>query len=181
MLTAAERASLLAHARLSVRQAAARREVAAPGPPGDAPALVAAAGAFVTLHGEQRSLRGCIGYVEARRALWFTVWDAAREAALSDPRFEPVAPSEVESLSIEISVLGALRAAEAAAVRVGQHGVVLSRGPRRGLLLPQVAVEHGWDTERFLDAACEKAGISPGSWREGGARIEIFTAEVFGT
>lgn len=181
MLSPAERTSLLAHARLSVREAAAGREGATPKPPEGAPALEAAAGAFVTLHKEARSLRGCVGFVESRRGLWFTVWDAAREAAVCDPRFKPVAPAEVEALAIEISVLGTLQSADPAAVRVGQHGIVLSRGPRRGLLLPQVAVEHGWDRERFLDAGCEKAGLPEGAWREAGAKIEIFTAEVFGT
>ncbi|MEK7466786.1 MAG: AmmeMemoRadiSam system protein A [Planctomycetota bacterium] len=181
MLSPAERSSLLAHARLAVREAAAGRKPAAPAPPSNSPALAAAAGAFVTLHSGVRALRGCIGYVEARRALWVTVWDAARQAALDDPRFEPVKPVEVDSLAIEISVLGTLQSADAASVRVGQHGIVLSRGPRRGLLLPQVAVERGWDTERFLDAGCEKAGLPPGAWREAGAKIEVFTAEVFGT
>ncbi|KAF0245832.1 MAG: hypothetical protein FD180_1244 [Planctomycetota bacterium] len=181
MLSTAERSSLLAHARLAVREAAAGREPAAPAPPSDSPSLAAAAGAFVTLHGSGRSLRGCIGYVEARRPLWVTVWDAARQAALDDPRFQPVNHAEVDTLAIEISVLGALQAADPASVRIGQHGIVLSRGPRRGLLLPQVAVEHGWDAERFLEAGCEKAGLPPNSWRDAGARIEVFTAEVFGT
>ena len=179
MLGPSDRATLLSHARAAVREAAARRDAGVPPLPAGAPALAVASGAFVTLHELSRRLRGCIGYVEPRRALWVTVWDAARQAALDDPRFEPVTPPEVDALAIEISVLGALQPADPAAVRVGQHGVVLSRGPRRGLLLPQVPVEHGWDRDQFLDAGCEKAGLPPGSWRDAGAKLEIFTAEVF--
>ncbi|MCC6739889.1 MAG: AmmeMemoRadiSam system protein A [Planctomycetia bacterium] len=181
MLTPEERKALLGHARESVRAAAAGGRAACPAPPADRPALLALAGAFVTLHSPDQGLRGCIGFVEARRPLWPTVWDAAREAAVSDPRFEPVAAAEVDLLTLEISVLGPLLPASALDVRVGEHGIVLSRGPRRGLLLPQVPVEHGWDRDRFLEAACDKAGLPRGAWRDAAVTLEIFSAEVFGT
>jgi AmmeMemoRadiSam system protein A len=143
------------------------------------PSLASPAGAFVTLHAAGGELRGCIGFVEARRPLWTTVWAAARDAALEDPRFDAVRPSEVRDLLIEISVLSPLQPALPRNVRVGEHGIVLSLGPRRGLLLPQVATERGWSRERFLDAGCEKAGLPRDAWRTG-ASLEVFTAEVFG-
>ncbi len=181
MLTPGERKAVLAHARDSVREAAAGRSTPCPAAPAASPALSAPSGAFVTLHSPDGTLRGCIGFIEARRPLWPTVWEAAREAAISDPRFEPVSPAEVDALRLEISALGPLRPASPADVRVGEHGIVLSRGPRRGLLLPQVPAEFGWDREQFLDAGCEKAGLPRGAWRDGSASLEIFPAEVFGS
>lgn len=181
MLSPAEREALLAHARDSVRAAAAGRTAPCPPAPAAFPALSAPSGAFVTLHAADGDLRGCIGFIEARRPLWPTVWEAAREAAVSDPRFEPVSPAEVDTLRFEISVLGPPRPATPPDVRVGEHGIILSRGPRRGLLLPQVPVEHHWDREQFLDAGCDKAGLPRGAWRDGTASLEIFPAEVFGS
>ncbi|MCE9582859.1 MAG: AmmeMemoRadiSam system protein A [Planctomycetes bacterium] len=179
MLAAADRTALLDLARATVR--AASTGALAPPVPAGAPALAALAGAFVTLRDPDGGLRGCIGYIEAKNPLHETVRAAAREAAISDPRFEPVTPVEAAALSIEISVLSAIAPAEASSVRPGLHGVVLSRGPRRGLLLPQVATENGWNVEQFLEACCDKAGLPRTAWRDGSAKIEIFTAEVFGS
>ncbi|MBI2921286.1 MAG: AmmeMemoRadiSam system protein A [Planctomycetes bacterium] len=176
MFTLEERTLLLAHARSSVRTTVLKTGDRMPPHPGH-PALETPAGAFTTLHDAGGRLRGCIGFVEARFRVWETVWRTAAEAALEDPRFDPVAPPELAGLSYEISILSALRRAAANEVRAGLHGVLLSRGGRRGLLLPQVATEHGWDTETFLDACCEKAGLARGSWRAE-AKIEVFTAEV---
>lgn len=176
MFTPEERTLLLAHARSSVRTTVLRTGETMPAHPGHA-ALETPAGAFTTLHDAGGRLRGCIGFVEARFRVWETVWRTAAEAAQEDPRFEPVTPAELAGLSYEISILSSLRRAAAQEVRAGLHGVLLSRGGRRGLLLPQVATEHGWDTERFLDACCEKAGLPLGSWRSE-AKIEIFTAEI---
>ena len=64
-------------------------------------------------------------------------------------------------------------------IEVGRHGIIISRGGRRGLLLPQVAVEYGWDRDTFLDQTCVKAGLAPGVWKDAGTTIEIFSAEIF--
>jgi len=142
-----------------------------------AEALRTPCGAFVTLYKGKR-LRGCIGYIEAFRPLYATVRECARAAALEDPRFEPVVPSELPSLHLEISVLSPLVDVAPQVIEVGRHGLLISRGVQRGLLLPQVAVEWNWDREQFLQETCLKAGLPPDAWQHG-ARIQAFTAEVF--
>ncbi|HEX5410378.1 MAG TPA: AmmeMemoRadiSam system protein A [Terriglobia bacterium] len=142
-----------------------------------APALLECRGAFVTLrkHGE---LRGCIGHVQTSSPLYKTVQECAVAAALSDPRFRPVTPDETPLLHMGISVLSTPEAIAPEQVVIGMHGLIISRGFRRGLLLPQVPVTWNWDREQFLEQTCLKAGLHSGAWRTG-ARIEAFTAEVF--
>ena len=140
--------------------------------------LVEPCGAFVSLHKAGR-LRGCIGYVQALRPLYQTVCECAREAALNDPRFAPVAVEELPQLHLEISVLSPMEEIPADQVEVGRHGLLISRGSLRGLLLPQVAVEFRWDRQKFLEETCLKAGLPPDAWKHG-ARIQAFTAQVFG-
>lgn len=136
-------------------------------------------GAFVTLH-KGRNLRGCIGTFEASAPLLDTVQRMAVAAATSDPRFPPVDLDELGELHIEISALSPLRRAAADEVEVGVHGIYITRGFRRGVLLPQVATENGWDRETFLEHTCLKAGLDRDAWKDPDARIELFTAEVFG-
>ncbi len=135
-------------------------------------------GAFVTLH-ENRALRGCIGMVIAVGPLDETVRAMARAAALEDTRFPPVTEAELESLQLEISVLSPMFEIAPEDVVVGRHGLMVSYGDRRGLLLPQVAPEWGWDRETFLAQTCRKAGLVLDQWKHG-AKLEAFTAEVFG-
>jgi len=135
-------------------------------------------GAFTTLHLEGR-LRGCVGYIAALKPLIQTVAETAVSAAFYDPRFPPVTPNEAPHLRIEISVLSLPEPIRPEHVVPGVHGLIVSLGPRRGLLLPQVAGEHGWDRETFLAQTCVKAGLPPDAWKTG-ATIEAFTAEVFG-
>ncbi len=142
--------------------------------------LTRKAAAFVTLRGADLRLRGCVGYTEARQTLWRTVADAAVGAAFHDGRFPAVKREELAGLSIQISVLSPLFAIRPDEVVVGVHGLVVELGGRRGLLLPQVASEQGWDREQFLDSTSRKAGLSAGSWREPGAQVLAFTAEYFG-
>jgi len=144
----------------------------------DDPVLGEKRGGFVTLKISGR-LRGCIGYIEAVKPLLETVREMALSAAFNDYRFEPVTRDEVERLAVEISVLSPVREAEASEIEVGRHGVIITGNGRRGLLLPQVAVEYGWDRDTFLDQTCVKAGLPPGSWREKGTTIEVFSAEIF--
>jgi uncharacterized protein len=135
-------------------------------------------GAFVTIHtgGE---LRGCIGRVDADTPLYLAVEQLAVAAATRDPRFDPLRAEELPETRVEVSVLSPLRSARAEDVEIGKHGLVITRGVRRGLLLPQVAIEHKLDREHFLDETCAKAGLPPGAWNEPGTTLEIFTAEVF--
>ena len=136
--------------------------------------------AFVTLHAGGR-LRGCIGAIEPREySLAETIVMMARAASREDPRFEPLRPDELRGLHVEISVLGPLvPVASADEIVVGRDGLVVEEGYRRGLLLPQVPVEWGWDRETFLDQTCVKAGLPPDAWRRG-AQVFRFEAEVFG-
>jgi len=165
----------------------ARRAVAAclngaPPPPLDDPDLPAfAAGAFVTIE-KGGELRGCIGSLEADRPVAETVARVAASAALEDPRFPPLRLAELGLIDLEISVLGPLEPVDPpdpARIVVGRHGLVVERGLRRGLLLPQVAVEWQWDADAFLAQTCVKAGLARDAWQSG-ARVFRFTAEVFG-
>lgn len=133
--------------------------------------------AFVTLH-ERGRLRGCIGYVQRLKPLHETVVDCAISAALQDPRFHPLRPEEMDDLHIEISVLSPFFEIRPEEVEVGKHGLMISRGAQRGLLLPQVATELNWTREKFLEETCVKAGMERDAWQRG-AKLEGFTAFVF--
>jgi AmmeMemoRadiSam system protein A len=133
--------------------------------------------AFVTLRGGER-LRGCIGYTEPHAPLYRTVQECTVAAATEDPRFPRVTAGEVGDLRIEISVLTPLSPVRPEDVKAGVHGLMIRKGERRGLLLPQVALEHGWDREAFLAQVCAKAGLPSDAWKEG-AELYSFTAEVF--
>jgi hypothetical protein len=142
------------------------------------PRLAAPSGAFVTLRRRDGRLRGCIGSLEPRRPLLDSVVESARAAARRDPRFAPLGADEVADVTIEVSVLGGLLPVEdPAAIEIGRDGLVITRGLERGVLLPQVATEHGWDRIQFLENTCCKAGLPPNAWKEG-ARVERFVAEV---
>lgn len=134
-------------------------------------------GAFVTLH-KRGSLRGCVGYIESLKPIYQTVRECARAAALHDTRFDPVQPEELPHLHLEVSVLSPLEDILPEKVEVGRHGLLISRGHQRGLLLPQVATEWKWDATQFLRETCRKAGLPEDAW-ETGARIQAFTAQVF--
>ena len=135
-------------------------------------------GAFVTLH-KRGELRGCIGHIEPTEPLGSVVPRCAVAASATDPRFPPITLAELDSIDIEISLLGPLEAiAGSQDVEIGRHGLVVERGWQRGLLLPQVAIEWKWDTEAFLAHTCQKAGLPRDAWRQG-ATVWRFEAEVF--
>ena len=136
-------------------------------------------GCFVSLHTRRGELRGCIGTFDAATALFENVADMATAAALRDPRFPPVTPAELQDCVIEISALTPCRPATPDEVVVGRDGLAVARGASRGVLLPQVATEHGWDRETFPGQPCRKAGLSTDAWRDGSVRIETFSAVVF--
>jgi len=138
------------------------------------------AGAFVTLT-RDGDLRGCIGSIQALEPLYKAVASSAISAAFRDPRFPPLAPGELEQLELEISVMGPIeRVTNIEDIVVGRDGLIISRGPYAGLLLPQVATEYGWDRQTFLEHTCRKAGLPPDAWRAQDCRIEKFSAFVFG-
>jgi AmmeMemoRadiSam system protein A len=171
-----ERMALLGIARRAVEGYVRGKKVPAEaGAPGK---LSAPGAAFVTLTKRGR-LRGCIGYTEAVAPLCKVVQECAVAAATEDPRFPPVSPAELPSIRLEISVLTPLFPIRPEDVEVGRHGLMVTQGRMRGLLLPQVPVEWGWDREMFLEQACVKAGLPPSAWRHG-ATVQGFTAEVFG-
>ena len=144
------------------------------------PRLHEPGGAFVSLHDQHGELRGCVGHLRSERPLHETVARMAVAAATEDERFTRVRGADLAGLVIEISALGPLVPARALDVEVGRHGVLLRLEGRSGVLLPQVAVEHGWDREEFLGKTAWKAGLSEDAWRRAGAEIFVFTAEVFG-
>lgn len=136
-------------------------------------------GAFVTIHC-RGALRGCLGRIETNAPLGETIVDLAASVADSDPRFDAVTLLELHEIDIEISVLGPEREIRSIAeIELGRHGLVVEQGFRRGLLLPQVATEQGWDRETFVCHTCRKAALPPDAWRLG-ARLRVFEAQVFG-
>lgn len=135
-------------------------------------------GAFTTLY-VRGKLRGCVGYPAAVLPLYRTVFETARAAAFEDPRFLPLMLGEAADLRVSISVLSLVAPIDPEAIEIGRHGLIISMGAYRGLLLPQVPVEHGWDRVTFLEQTCHKAGLPPNAWRAG-ALVEAFAAEVFG-
>jgi AmmeMemoRadiSam system protein A len=135
-------------------------------------------GAFVTLKVNDQ-LRGCIGYPLPYKPLWETITDVAVSAATQDPRFESLTLGELPSAKIEISVLSMPKSIkDIKEVEVGKHGIIISKGPCKGLLLPQVPVEWNWDLETYLSHGCLKAGLEEDEWKKG-VDIEIFSAQVF--
>lgn len=170
-----ERTLLLRLAHGSILAALEHREIPLEAP---TPHLAEPRGAFSSLylHG---GLRGCVGYVLPVSSVYRAVADTARAAAFDDSRFSPVTIAEAPELKIELSILSPPQAIAPQAVEVGRHGLLITMHGYRGLLLPQVPVEHHWDRVTFLEQTCRKAGLPRDAW-EKGATIEAFTAEVFG-
>ena len=157
-------------------EARVRREK--PPPPDRGGGLDAHMGAFVSVH-HHGNLRGCLGRLETDRPIAENVAHLAAVVSDSDPRFAPISVSELSGLELEISALTPEQEiTDITAIEVGRHGLIIELGHRRGLLLPQVATEYGWDRETFLDHTCLKAGLPGDAWRTG-ARIFIFEAQVF--
>jgi len=176
MVTDDERRRLLVIARDAI--ACALRNIPVPDPGPCTGSLAEPGGAFVTIRTGGR-LRGCIGYIDSPLPLAKVVAEAAVKSALQDPRFPPLSPGDLDAASLEVSVLSPLQPVkDIADIRVGVHGLILELGRHRGLLLPQVAVEYGWDTGEFLENICRKAGLKEHAWKEPGGRLLMFTAEV---
>jgi AmmeMemoRadiSam system protein A len=137
------------------------------------------AGLFVTIYCDGE-LRGCLGTLDARERLADAVLRLAADVSHQDYRFAPLVASELRRVVIDLSVLTpAVRVRNPLSITIGTDGLIVEQGSRKGLLLPQVATEHGWDRETFLSQTCVKAGLSPDAWQRGAA-ISCFQAEVFG-
>lgn len=135
-------------------------------------------GCFVTIkrHGE---LRGCIGNFQSDLPLYKLVAEMAVASASKDPRFHPMEKSELDDFSLEISVLSPLeKIDDIEQIEVGTHGIYIEKNFSRGVLLPQVATEQGWDRPTFLQQTCLKAGLPPDAWQSSDADVYIFSAQV---
>ncbi len=175
-LSEADRAALLQLARQAVVDAVAHN-----GLPEEIPnrgIFAERHGVFVTLRAG-RHLRGCIGVIEGDQPLGETIVRCAADAALQDRRFAPMQTGEIASLQIEISLLSPPVPMDPTQIEIGRHGLIVSRGKLRGLLLPQVAVEHHLTPEQFLDEVCKKAQFEPAAWRNADTQVLAFTCEVF--
>jgi AmmeMemoRadiSam system protein A len=170
-----ERAVLLRLAHEAILSKLEKREIPLDPP---SPHLAEARGAFTSLY-RNGELRGCVGYALAVSPVYRAVADTARAAAFEDSRFAPVTLAEERDLQIELSILSPPKVLAAEVVEIGRHGLLITMFGHRGLLLPQVAVEHQWDATTFLQQTCRKAGLPLDAWQRG-ATIEAFTAEVFG-
>jgi uncharacterized protein len=174
-ISAEDGAQLVRLARAALEAAVTRQR---PAVPPDTAVCARSAGAFVTLrqHGE---LRGCIGQIEPG-TLGRVVVHCAAAAGLDDPRFPPVTPHELPSIDVEVSVLtDPIPVSDPiTSIEVGRHGLIIARAGKRGLLLPQVAVEFGWSCDEFLAHTCRKAGLEPDAWQRG-AQVLAFEAEIF--
>jgi AmmeMemoRadiSam system protein A len=170
-----ERSTLLALAHESIQAALDGRKISLDPPTSH---LAEPRGAFTTLH-RRGQLRGCVGYVFPVASVYRTVAETARAAAFEDTRFYAITREEAPELEIHLSILSMLRPIAPAQIEIGRHGLLVSLAGSRGLLLPQVPVEYGWDRATFIEQACRKAGLSSDAWQRG-ATLEAFTAEVFG-
>ena len=174
-LSEADRKSILELARQAVEEAVCQKCLLKDIP--KAGVFQQRCGVFVSLHVRER-LRGCIGVIEAKEPLGESIVRCAAGAALEDPRFSPMEPEELEGLVIEVSVLSPLRRIQPEEIEIGKHGLLVERGYRRGLLLPQVAVEHHLEREEFLKETCHKAGLAADAWKEPDTQIHGFTCEI---
>ncbi|MEM0050605.1 MAG: TIGR00296 family protein [Candidatus Bathyarchaeia archaeon] len=153
------------------------------------PNLLVKRGVFVTINNVingEKSLRGCIGFPYPIYPLVRAVIEAAIESATRDPRFPPMRIDELDNVVFEVSVLTEPELIKVdspmeypSKIKVGEDGLIVERGFYRGLLLPQVPIEWGWDEEEFLCQCCLKAGLSPDSWLLKGTKIYKFQAIIF--
>ncbi len=175
-LSDSDRQSLLRLARLAITEAVSRGQVLADVPTDGI--FSEQRGVFVSLHVGNR-LRGCVGVVEPEHPLGDSIVRCAAGAAMRDPRFPAMRSHELSHIQIEISLLSAPRPIRPEEIEIGTHGLLILQGSRRGLLLPQVAVNHQLTAERFLAESCRKAELSPEAWRDPETKLFGFTCEIF--
>ena len=174
-LSEGERRAILELARKAVLEAVCHNRAVGPIP--QQGVFERRSGVFVTLH-VRGKLHGCIGMIEPRTSLGKGIVKCAIGAALEDPRFSPMRPEEAEEVEIEVSLLSPVERIRVEEIEIGRHGLVVENGLNRGLLLPQVALEHGLDREGFLRETCHKASLARDAWQHPETRIYGFTCEV---
>jgi AmmeMemoRadiSam system protein A len=175
-LSEADRRAALQLARTAVVEAVSHRQLPA-GFPREG-IFAERRSVFVTLHVGKR-LQGCIGVIEANEPLGEAIVRCAASAALEDPRFAPMRTDQLGELRIEISLLSPMEPIAPESIEIGHHGLFVRLHAHRGILLPQVAIEHRLTREQFLEETCRKAGLLLGAWRDPEARLFGFTCEVF--
>jgi uncharacterized protein (TIGR00296 family) len=159
-------------------------------PPKDTPEkLFQQCGVFVTIsipRSGEKELRGCIGYPYQTSPLVEAVIDSAINAATEDPRFDPMVPAELDKVVFEVSVLTPPELVKTdnpkeyvSKIKVGEDGLIIEQGWRKGLLLPQVPIEWGWGEEEFLCQCCMKAGLPPDSWLTKSTKLYKFKGIIF--
>ena len=171
-----EKQLLLALARRALISAVRNRESLKDLPSDEA--LQRPGGAFVTLHYRGR-LRGCVGQLPSKESLLEVVAHCSKCAALEDPRFEEVSGAELPGIEIELSVLSAPVDVKLGQILPAEHGLIVSWGWKRGVLLPQVAEQFHWNARRLLEETCLKADLARDAWRDPATRVQAFTADVF--
>lgn len=177
LLSKKEQTELLKIARDTIIASVSSGEI--PGVVTTLPGLNLHSGCFVTIK-QKGELRGCIGNFVSDRPLYQLVQEMAISAATRDPRFYPMKRNDLTDFTLDISVLSPLeQAASVEEIQVGTHGIYIVKGSYRGVLLPQVATEYGWNREQFLQHTCIKAGLPEDAW-QGECDIFIFSAQVFG-
>lgn len=175
-LLATDRRALLELARNGIVSAIAGHTLQLPRP--EPPCFSMRRDVFVTVHVAGR-LRGCIGVLDTQEVLRDTIVHCAQSAVLRDARFSPVRAEELDDLQIEISVLSEITPISPAQVEIGRHGLYIASTEGRGLLLPQVAVEHRLSREEFIEETCRKAGLPRDAWHQPGTQLFAFTCDVF--
>lgn len=147
--------------------------------PREEKSLNSRSGCFVSIK-QNGKLRGCIGNFQSELPLFSEVAEMAVSSATKDPRFYPMLTEDLKHFLLEISVLSPLeKIEEIDEIEVGKHGIYLEKSFHRGVLLPQVAAEHGWDRKTFLMQTCIKAGLPTDAWQTEDAEIYIFSAQIF--
>lgn len=175
-LSEAERRAALGLARKAIIEAVSHRKL-----PSSIPqegVFTVRRGVFVTLH-VRGHLQGCIGVTQPSEPLGEAIVRCAVSAALEDPRFTPMKESQLEEMDVEISLLSPLEPILPEVIEIGRHGLLIVLHAQRGLLLPQVAIEHRLTREQFLEETCRKAGLRREAWRDPEAQLFGFTCEVF--
>ncbi len=175
-LSDSDRSALLRLARRSIEEVASSKRSPEDNIPRES-IFSERCGVFVSLHVRGR-LRGCIGVIEPNEPLGETVVHCALGAAFEDLRFPPLRAEELPDVTVEVSLLTPMQVVRPEEVVVGQHGLFVSRGWRKGLLLPQVATEHHLTRDRFLEEACRKAGLPADAWKDAATEIRAFTCEI---
>jgi AmmeMemoRadiSam system protein A len=175
-LSEGERQDLLHLALQAVSEAVSRSQILTDIPSGGI--FSQRRGVFVALHVGKR-LRGCIGVVEPEEPLGDSVVRCAASAALQDSRFPAVRSDELSDVRVEISLLSPPFPIRLEEIEIGRHGLLISRGRQRGLLLPQVALGRHLSAEQFLAETCCKAQLPPDAWRDADTNICGFTCEIF--